>query len=475
MSRKMGLRRRTTTGLGIAVCCALLLLSGSPAMALESGDDYYSGSGVGAWQYVASSVPPPATPDFGPAIDDYAAYDPQSTCLSQAQPGILALRSILDGAYGQHTAYILRACSDGGTSEHKEGRALDYMLSVNNANDLAVAHSIINWLLATDRFGNQHAIARRLGIMYIIWNREIWSASRHSEGWRPYSGSSPHTDHIHFSQSWRGARKQTTWWTSALPATTASSGRSYHGDDQHHVYARGANDTLQHFWYPASNPAWNRATLTGSLTAEPAAYFAGGQHHVYGRNASGALQHWWYDDAWHSANLGGSIAGSPAAYYAAGQHHVYVRSSAGTLWHFWYDGSWHSAGLGGSITDNPTAYYAGGQHHVYVRSSAGTLWHFWYTDSWHSAGLGGSIAGSPAAYYAGGQHHVYVRSSAGTLWHFWYTDSWHSAGLGGSITGSPTAYYADGQHHAYARGTTATLWHWWYTDAWNSANIGGTL
>ncbi len=49
--------------------------------------------------------------------------------------------------------------------------------------------------------------------MYVIWNRHIWSASDAAAGWRPYSGVSPHTDHIHISLSWDGAMKRTSWWT----------------------------------------------------------------------------------------------------------------------------------------------------------------------------------------------------------------------------------------------------------------------
>ena len=33
------------------------------------------------------------------------------------------------------------------------------------------------WLFATDAFGNRRAQARRLGIMYVIWNRKIWSST----------------------------------------------------------------------------------------------------------------------------------------------------------------------------------------------------------------------------------------------------------------------------------------------------------
>ncbi len=86
------------------------------------------------------------------------------------------------------------------------------MLNVNNAGEKAIADDILSWLLATDRHGNRHANARRLGIMYMIWNHQIWSAARQAEGWRPHS-SDPHTDHIHFSFSWDGALKRTSWWT----------------------------------------------------------------------------------------------------------------------------------------------------------------------------------------------------------------------------------------------------------------------
>jgi hypothetical protein len=94
------------------------------------------------------------------------------------------------------------------------------MLNVNNSADRAVAGDVLNWLLATDQYGNRHAMARRLGIMYIIWNRQVWRAYQSSSGWQPYSGSNPHTDHIHFSFSWPGARKQTTWW--AAPTGSAN-------------------------------------------------------------------------------------------------------------------------------------------------------------------------------------------------------------------------------------------------------------
>jgi len=155
----------------------------------------------------------PRTPNFAKAIDRYAVNDPQDTCSPSAKPGIKDLRTLFDKTYGKHTAFVGRACDVGGTSEHKEGRALDYMLNVNNAGERAIANDFLNWLLATDQYGNRHAMARRLGVMYIIWNRQQWRAYRPGDGWQSYGGSNPHTDHIHISFSWAGALKQTSWWT----------------------------------------------------------------------------------------------------------------------------------------------------------------------------------------------------------------------------------------------------------------------
>jgi hypothetical protein len=43
------------------------------------------------------------------------------------------------------------------------------------------------------------AAPRHPALKYVIWNRRIWSVSRAAEGWRTYSGSNPHTTHVHVS------------------------------------------------------------------------------------------------------------------------------------------------------------------------------------------------------------------------------------------------------------------------------------
>src|SRR5688500_7107035 len=90
----------------------------------------------------------PSSSGTGTHIDAYASYVGQSTCDPTAKPGVVDFRDLLNAKYGSHTAYITRQC-ESAVSEHEEGRALDYMLNVNNSGDRAVANDILNWLLAT--------------------------------------------------------------------------------------------------------------------------------------------------------------------------------------------------------------------------------------------------------------------------------------------------------------------------------------
>jgi peptidoglycan hydrolase-like protein with peptidoglycan-binding domain len=47
--------------------------------------------------------------------------------------------------------------------------------------------------------------------MYVIYNKQMWRA--YDPGWTAYSGYSSHTDHIHISLTWNGARGHTSFWT----------------------------------------------------------------------------------------------------------------------------------------------------------------------------------------------------------------------------------------------------------------------
>ena len=157
----------------------------------------------------------PATPSFqGRTIESLASYDGQKTCSPTVKPGTAALRSLVLASYSSTGDFgIVRDCAVGGVSEHKEGRAWDWRVNAFDPVQDAAAQDLFAWLLAPDSDGNSFALARRLGIMYMIYNGKSWSAYDAAAGWRPYTGANPHTDHVHISLSWAGAQKQTTYWT----------------------------------------------------------------------------------------------------------------------------------------------------------------------------------------------------------------------------------------------------------------------
>ena len=188
----------------------------------------------------AGAMAAPAPPALGPFIEDAAHYDGQRKCSPWAKPGVVAFQRMVLAAYpGTGEGSISRACSVGGTSEHKEGRAWDWGVNVGVPSERAAANDLLEWLRQEDEYGNEAAMARRLGIMYAIWNKRIWFPG---SGWRTYcidrDGACrdpddgairhPHTDHVHFSFTWGGAKKETTYWRTArsyaAEATAAADG-----------------------------------------------------------------------------------------------------------------------------------------------------------------------------------------------------------------------------------------------------------
>ena len=158
---------------------------------------------------------PTPTRTLPTALDVAPPYQKGTLCLTENQPGAVAFAKLLNATYGNRVYGILRTCA----AEHGEGRALDWMISANNPEQLALANALTRWLAAPDAQGRQGAMAKRFGINYIIFNRQQWRAYDPARGWAPYYGVSPHTDHIHFSFNWDGAYKRTSWWTGVAVTT----------------------------------------------------------------------------------------------------------------------------------------------------------------------------------------------------------------------------------------------------------------
>ncbi|HYH73202.1 MAG TPA: peptidoglycan-binding protein [Nocardioides sp.] len=171
---------------------------------------------LGAAQADAATYPyPKPTVTLPSALDVAPPYQKGTMCLTYNQPGAVAFARLLNATYGSRTYGILRTCA----AEHGEGRALDWMINANNAEQLALANALTRWLAAPDAQGRAGAMAKRLGINYIIWNRQQWRAYDPARGWTPYYGVSPHTDHIHFSFNWDGARQRSSWWSGVAVKT----------------------------------------------------------------------------------------------------------------------------------------------------------------------------------------------------------------------------------------------------------------
>jgi hypothetical protein len=181
-----------------------------------------------------------------PVIEGFPHYQPQSKCSPKPKPGTVALEKWLLKHYpGSGSLGISRACDSGGLSEHKEGRAFDWALDASSARDRGYAQRFIDKVRATDRFGHRAALARRMGIMYLIWNDHIYSASYHYAK-RPYlnsgcrslkkcSVSLRHRNHMHISLTRKAARGETSWYRhhGVTPATPQHH-KTRHHKTRHH-------------------------------------------------------------------------------------------------------------------------------------------------------------------------------------------------------------------------------------------------
>ncbi|GIH06839.1 hypothetical protein Rhe02_49060 [Rhizocola hellebori] len=440
-------------------------------------------------------VPVAQIAPLGSKIDAYAVYDAQNTCDPVAKPGVVAVKDLLNDNFGKHSWGIDRACDVGGTSEHKEGRALDYMLDAADPKQRQTAQSILDWLLATDEQGNAHANARRLGVMYIIWDRQMWKAFSPKLGWqpRPCDGSPGdcHTNHIHISFSRQGALKQTSWWTSASPAPTVSTAPApptevtavLAPDGSPWVFGRAADGTL-HQWYEANN-GWLERSLGGSLAGDAVAVRTpDGNPWVFGRATDGTLRHWSYlNGTWPQRNLGGSLAGDPAvAVSPDGSPWVFGRAADNTLHHWTFAaGHWIERTLGGSVTGEVTATLAkDGTPWVFGRTTQGAL-HQWYLvdGTWSDRDLGGPAGGDVTAVVApDGSPWLFGRGDDDTLAQWYFAGSAMSArSLGASLTGPVTVAVArNGTPWVFGRAKDGTLQWWYYVNGtWFDHNLGGVV
>jgi hypothetical protein len=122
---------------------------------------------------------------------------------SHRRSGVVAFRDLAHRKFGGHDLGVTVIASPGSDSEHKEGRAWDY--GPNWYDTAGRAHAARTIAFLAETVADEPALrAKRLGVMYIIWNEGIWSAYRAPDRWRPYTGASSQRDRIPISFSRNG-------------------------------------------------------------------------------------------------------------------------------------------------------------------------------------------------------------------------------------------------------------------------------
>jgi hypothetical protein len=163
---------------------------------------------------VGGGLPPLGGGHSGP-VDAYR-YDYAHGCTTGPSAGAKALLAWLKKNFQGSSDGIYNCRKVRGSTKsfslHAEGRAVDYHENAGTRAGKAIGDKIVATLLARDRAGNANALARRMGVQEIIWNRHIWTADHAKQGMQPYDGVDPHTSHVHIGLNWPGARLQTSFW-----------------------------------------------------------------------------------------------------------------------------------------------------------------------------------------------------------------------------------------------------------------------
>jgi hypothetical protein len=164
----------------------------------------------------------PSAAAYTDAPEDYASYQPEKGCRDKPRPGTKKLAAWINNTFDGGTAVASMRRCDRSTSEHQDGRAIDWMMDATKKKDRRQVKRFLAQLFAADSDGNEHALARRMGVMYLIWDDGMYSAYRtsgadHFER-RDYgctcgSKTARHRDHVHISLSLPGGRARTSWYT----------------------------------------------------------------------------------------------------------------------------------------------------------------------------------------------------------------------------------------------------------------------
>jgi hypothetical protein len=140
-----------------------------------------------------SAQPAPRNADGSWPAETCSIDDPTTSgCITPR-----TLHALQQAQAAGYTRYV--SCYRAGTSgEHPKGRACDFSATAGGFKDASATGADKTY--GTNLAGYFLSNADRLGVLYVIWYRQIWMPST---GWRAYSGggtpASDHTNHVHLS------------------------------------------------------------------------------------------------------------------------------------------------------------------------------------------------------------------------------------------------------------------------------------
>ena len=162
---------------------------------ISNGFRYISYEGHGRWvknQYLTDTKPKPTASTSSARGSSNSGGISGAPCPSGSSvedgltPDAIRVHRALCHRYPQITSFLGLRSSSG---YHGQGRALDCMIS-----NSTVGWEIAKWVRAN---------ARSLGVMEVIYQQQIWTVERSSEGWRGMedrgSPTANHMDHVHVS------------------------------------------------------------------------------------------------------------------------------------------------------------------------------------------------------------------------------------------------------------------------------------
>ena len=118
---------------------------------------------------LASGAPrrPPTPADLPVAIEGLARHTPQTSCDPTTKPGTLKLARLLTSTYPATRYGTVRACGSMPSSEHQEGRAVDWMASVRSPERRAEVQAVLGLARATSDDAE-------LSELVLVLERDLW-------------------------------------------------------------------------------------------------------------------------------------------------------------------------------------------------------------------------------------------------------------------------------------------------------------